>query len=431
MQIRHLLFGTLLSLPAFLSAQEFYRPEPEVQKNELSIGLSIISPINVSYQSAGFVPAYLGLSGLPVDGSTDDVDAAAYYYLTGSVSVDNAYYYTVTDDNDTPDDTTDDTSTTYFGGNDYAAAEGVTSNFTLYSMDQVGYFQDGQFVSDPTLAGSTGQYYVRQSTYAGTASNAQTYEDDGSYKAGLDINYTRYFDNACRFGITAGITVHGTHSSGSERQDATIAQTDYFYEADLDNPIEADEEDNPYGSYTGTYYRPDADDEDGRNLISFLPDSDLTTQYTSYGQVQSDWDAEIGFYDLRLGALYRFNLTRKWSMKVGAGISFMFVDCDMTLFNVLYPEGIPEDSDYAFMDGQRYDYSKGKSEFILGGYANADFVYEINRRVSWSTGAIYHSGDEVEQNFTTTYGDSEVSLGSLSIDAGNYYGIRSAVNFKF
>jgi hypothetical protein len=429
MQIRNLLLGATLVTPALLSAQEFYRPEPEVYKNELTIGVSVTNSVDISFKSNGYAAS---LSTALFQANADG-DTALYGVVapTGNVYADSEYYSTVTtDDNDTPDDTSDDTtSTVYDGISEDENGDAWTGYFTLYSADQLGYFDgDGNFVSD-NLTKADETYYVYQSYYYSEASDPVVYEQSDDYNPGIDVNYTRYFDNKGRFAVIVGFTSHGAQSSGSESQTAIITENRTYYEADFDNALTIDSDDNPYGSYTGVYTRVDEDDEDGRNLINMR--DTISKTVTGTGTVTSDWDVDVGYYDFRLGAQFQFNISRKWSVKLAGGASATYVDSTFRLLSQLYPDGIDEDSDFDFDNGQSVYREDSESEIIYGGWGSADIVYNINRRVSWSFGAKFQSGDTYEHSVTGTFRSETVEIGRFSLDIGNAMSVKSAVSFKF
>ena len=430
MHIRNLLLGATLVTPALLPAQEFYSPEPEVYKNELTIGLSVNNSVNISFSSKGYAESLIARKWT----TNEDGDTVRYgtVYPTGYVYADSTYYHKVTtDDNDTPDDTSDDTTVTYcYGLYDSANTDGWTSYFSLATSDQLGYFDDsGNFVSD-NLTQSDKDYYIYQSYYESTASDPVAYDESEGYNPGIDVSYTRYFDNNGRFAAIIGFTSHGVQSSGSERQAAAITEYRTYYKADFDNAIDIDDDDNPYGSYTGVYTRPDADDEDGRNLI-YVYDT-ITDTIVSEGEVSSVWDVDLGYYDFRLGGQFQFDISRKWSVKLAAGASATYVDGTFRLFTQIYPAGIDEDSDFDFDNGQFVTRDESKSEMIYGGWGSANIVYNINRRVSWSFGVTYQSGDTYEYVATGTNNDGDtVEVGSFSVDIGNMLSAKSAISFKF
>lgn len=328
----------LCSLTLFATqaeAQRFNLRKPPEVKNEFSVGVSMLTPADISFKNLG------GVSGVyDTVGVYDDTTMAA-------------------------DSTT---------GTD--KADGRTYNVSFSGLEQV---------SDANGNMAFNGNYVKASATKGEAVDGMfTESGDSGNTVGMELQYTRYLTRARKFGITFAISTTGFTYDKTNTWDVNLVTRSTLIKGSGLTGLDG---------YKGSYTRPGIFTP-ALPAVFFYEDGsiDLGSTTTGKSKATGAWDVKASYVDFRFGALYNLSLTRRLNMRVGAGLVGTLASSTFRwseYFNVPYNTGTVT----VFDVGRDLE-----MHLLYGVWSDVGAHYRINRNVTMFGSMEYKKTTSFEQN---------------------------------
>jgi len=266
--------------------------------------------------------------------------------------------------------------------------DGATSRFGLTSNDQLIYGDGGAVTG------------VAYHTYSSAADPDVVYGASASSGASWEIAYARYFGAKRNLGFEVGFAFSGFDADFSEQITADLIEQEFVHdvvsgEIDLLTPVTDADGAPVLDEYNQPSYTPVVGDrvrEDGEPLIDLNPNPDLGSDPVTIEDgalVEQNVDLRSAFYVFRAGTTYELDLSARWAVNLGLGVTATYVDTDFTVEEVLIgPSGASNISTGRLLASD--------SEWIMGGYVDASASYQFSERVSFFSGLQYLAADDFQ-----------------------------------
>ncbi len=362
-----------------VSAQRFILRTPPVLKSELTVGTRILAPTTVGIDNVGLI------SGPP--------SGEGFMYYNDAQFLPDGYAGN------------DDNGTTYF--------------FAFNSAQQIVDAEGRPMIDgDYILATHMSAIPIESERLATTGISR---EDDTGPAMGWELQYARYLTNKKRFGFLVAFGVNGVDSSVTENLKYQQTYEGYLHLIERGEGSGSFAPDRGYGGRLGppVIITPGVLDIQA-HINPVDPDNPLY-QYTIEGDGTGKWDLRTGLYTFRLGGFYNLDVSRRFDLRVGAGLAAIVVDSyfdwslatrpseDMPIADRLNPSGA---------SGEHRE-----RDILLGGWADVGASYQINSRVQFFGSVEYTSAEEFSQSVS--------GVGSATIDTSKMVNARTGFSFAF
>ncbi len=356
-----------------VAGQNLFRPPPPQTKNVVTLGWRGMIAVDVSFRHLGSIPH-------PRTDFTD-TSLGGFEFYDGSIGKDSSYY---SSSNPLPSD-------------------GLTSNWTIDSKSQL----DGQTLSFHT--------------YAAVANGTVNLSGDSGLANGWELQYVRYWSTKQRLGVLAGFSFNsfslahsGLFLSDLETNTYTLQDASF---ASIREAMPTN------GGYEGFY------DRFGQPvlLIPYPPDQltnpSQTTMTPQGASGTGNWGVDASLFTFRLGPVYDFHLLRNFRLQVGGGMALVFCSTDFSSLETLtsFKQGgvaieIPTSRQTPVFHKQR------DSDWLFGGYVDANANYQFTERLQVYTGMQYQSTEDF-----TGYNEGR----SVELKTGSGIFARAGIGLKF
>ncbi|MDX2110153.1 MAG: hypothetical protein SFY80_07935 [Verrucomicrobiota bacterium] len=360
-----------------LHAQNLFRPPPRLTNDTVTIGWRAMFGVDVTFSKLGGVslqdPNYTSSGSYP-----------GLNFNDGYILRDNT-----------------------FSADGSKSLDGKTVNFSYASASQV--------ISD--ASGTSIDYH----SY-GSVTNATALETTDSGMAnGWELQYIHYFGRKQRFGFLAGFSFNTFSTSQQNTLTNDLLERTYNHRTGSRIYNTGTTTSNDAG-YTGPIYRPEAVGTQVTPATSInIPERSIdpslltTTPIPNGAEVDGDWEVNGSFYSFRIGPVYDLSLSKKFKMQVGAGLASVFFSSDFQAKEIVTAIGKP---------GKPTTFNKTQrdSEWLVGGYVDANANYQINERMNFFSGMQFQSTSDY-----TGYNDAR----EVKVNMANEVYMRAGVGFRF
>jgi len=339
---------SLLLFASNASAQRYTLRKPPELKNEFSVGISMLSPASVSFSNLGNIYANYNKEGI---------------YDDTFVGEDSTAGTTVADDK------------TYY--------------FAFLHMEQI---TDAS--GNPAYDGE----YIKSSAAKAVPKNGTFSEDgDSGNDLGTDIQYIRYTTRARKMGFLASLGMTGFSMDKTSTWDVDIiSKADLFAGENLTG----------LNGFTGSYSRPRIFTPEQPEVYLYPDPIHLDDYVVGEGTAMGAWNVKASYLNLRLGAIYNMNVTRRINLRVGGGFVAVLAS---SYFRWTQTFTAPFSTGDIDVNDSGADHKKS---FLFGGWADLGAHYRINRNVTAFGSVEFQSTTSFDQD---TPGGQHIEFDSSSL----------------
>jgi len=317
------------------SAQRYSIRKPPAILDEISIGATLLSPCDVSFENLGNIM---------------DVYNDAGVYNDATIAADST------------------------AGTD--AADGKTYAFSYNDLLQL-----SDSSGNPSF---TGEYLKATAVKAEAKNGLFSETGDSGMMQGMDLTYTHYFNRRHTFGLTAGMSTNGFSFRKSADWDVVVTTRSDLYKADGLEGLDG---------FTGNSVRPRvfSDDEPEAYIYYENPISLGETVLTDDVTAEGVWDLRASYVNFRFGGTYNLMMSRHFIMRMSGGLALVSASSRFR-WNEEYTAPVLTIEDSIVSSGISY-----KHKFLIGGWADIGAHYRVSRVMTVFSSLQYQATDSLEQ----------------------------------
>ncbi len=332
-------FCSLFIFSSTASAQRYTLRKPPELKNEFSVGMSMISPADISFSNLGHINA-----GFFIEGAYDDASVA--------------------------NDST--------AGTDQA--DGKTYYFSFLGIEQV---TDAS--GNPAF---DGEYMKASASRAEAVDGPFSFEGDSGMTVGMEIQYVRYLTQERKFGFLVSLCNTGFDFTESNTWDVNIiTRSDLFKGENLTG----------LDGFTGAYTRPIIFDPITQEAYVSTDPISLEDYVLGQTEATGAWNVKASYTNFRIGVVYNMGISRRVNLRASGGLVATMASSNFrwtSAFTVPY-----DTQDIEISDAN----SDHKRKFLFGGWADLGAHYRINRNVTAFGSVEFQSTNSFDQETPEGY----------------------------